>query len=130
MTDGNSVRVVAAGDHFVLPSLITRAVEHEVERADVHEVRLGWPLEPFGPVAEVQEAGGGGQLATFGWGMDDVLTTVGPTVYLVRFEAQGAVKDPAQLSWDFGDGTTATGPSVTKRTVRSSTTCTSRMPWM
>ncbi|MFD5947184.1 2-hydroxyacid dehydrogenase [Streptomyces collinus] len=56
MTDGNSVRVVAAGDHFVLPSLITRAVEHEVERADVHEVRLGWPLEPFGPVAEVQEA--------------------------------------------------------------------------
>ncbi|MEU3886073.1 2-hydroxyacid dehydrogenase [Streptomyces sp. NPDC029041] len=56
MTDRNSVRVVAAGDHFVLPSLITRAVEHEVERADVTELRLGWPLEPFGPVAEVQEA--------------------------------------------------------------------------
>ncbi|WDV51694.1 2-hydroxyacid dehydrogenase [Streptomyces coeruleorubidus] len=56
MTDGNSVRVVAAGDHFVLPSLITRAVEHEVGRADVRELRLGWPLEPFGPVAEVQEA--------------------------------------------------------------------------
>jgi D-3-phosphoglycerate dehydrogenase len=56
MTDRNCVRVVAAGDHFVLPSLITRAVEHEVERADVTELRLGWPLEPFGPVAEVQEA--------------------------------------------------------------------------
>ncbi|MGW0289276.1 2-hydroxyacid dehydrogenase [Streptomyces tuirus] len=56
MTDGNSVRVVAAGDHFVLPALITRAVEHEVERADVRELKLGWPLEPFGPVAEVQEA--------------------------------------------------------------------------
>ncbi|MER5830702.1 2-hydroxyacid dehydrogenase [Streptomyces sp. NPDC002130] len=56
MSDSNSVRVVAAGDHFVLPSLITRAVEHEVERADVTELRLGWPLEPFGPVAEVQEA--------------------------------------------------------------------------
>ncbi|GAA2935080.1 hypothetical protein GCM10011428_60750 [Streptomyces violaceus] len=56
MTDGNSVRVVAAGDHFVLPSLITRAVEHEVERAQVKELELGWPLEPFGPVAEVQEA--------------------------------------------------------------------------
>ncbi|MEW2807026.1 2-hydroxyacid dehydrogenase [Streptomyces massasporeus] len=56
MTDGNSVRVVAAGDHFVLPSLIVRAVEHEVERADVRELTLGWPLEPFGPVAEVQEA--------------------------------------------------------------------------
>ncbi|MET9392250.1 2-hydroxyacid dehydrogenase [Streptomyces sp. NPDC006624] len=56
MTAGNSVRVVAAGDHFVLPSLITRAVEHEVERAEVRELTLGWPLEPFGPVAEVQEA--------------------------------------------------------------------------
>ncbi|MFF7307548.1 NAD(P)-dependent oxidoreductase [Streptomyces sp. NPDC008137] len=56
MTSGENVRVVAAGDHFVLPSLITRAVEHEVERADVREVRLGWPLEPFGPVAEVREA--------------------------------------------------------------------------
>ncbi|GAA2768991.1 MULTISPECIES: 2-hydroxyacid dehydrogenase [Streptomyces] len=56
MTAGNSVRVVAAGDHFVLPSLIARAVRHEVARADVTELRLGWPLEPFGPVAEVQEA--------------------------------------------------------------------------
>ncbi|MDQ0713410.1 D-3-phosphoglycerate dehydrogenase [Streptomyces luteogriseus] len=56
MTDGNSVRVLAAGDHFVLPSLIARAVEHEVGRADVGELKLGWPLEPFGPVAEVQEA--------------------------------------------------------------------------
>ncbi|MEU6682411.1 2-hydroxyacid dehydrogenase [Streptomyces sp. NPDC046832] len=56
MTAGKSVRVVAAGDHFVLPSLIARAVRHEVARADVTELRLGWPLEPFGPVAEVQEA--------------------------------------------------------------------------
>ncbi|MFF5985359.1 2-hydroxyacid dehydrogenase [Streptomyces olindensis] len=56
MTSENSVRVVAAGDHFVLPSLITRAVRHEVERAEVTELELGWPLEPFGPVAEVQEA--------------------------------------------------------------------------
>ncbi|MEU3088688.1 2-hydroxyacid dehydrogenase [Streptomyces massasporeus] len=56
MSDGHSVRVVAAGDHFVLPSLIARAVEHEVERADVRELTLDWPLEPFGPVAEVQEA--------------------------------------------------------------------------
>ncbi|MGC0210935.1 2-hydroxyacid dehydrogenase [Streptomyces levis] len=56
MTAENSVRVVAAGDHFVLPSLITRAVQREVERAEVRELRLGWPLEPFGPVAEVREA--------------------------------------------------------------------------
>ncbi|MFD8236833.1 2-hydroxyacid dehydrogenase [Streptomyces sp. NPDC059696] len=56
MTAEENVRVVAAGDHFVLPSLIARAVRHEVARADVRELRLGWPLEPFGPVAEVQEA--------------------------------------------------------------------------
>ncbi|MEU1850031.1 2-hydroxyacid dehydrogenase [Streptomyces sp. NPDC019990] len=56
MTAGNSVRVVAAGDHFVLPSLITRAVRSEVEQAQVGELTLGWPLEPFGPVAEVREA--------------------------------------------------------------------------
>lgn len=50
------VRVVAAGDHFVLPGLIKRAVLHETD-ADVRELTLGWPLEPFGPVAEVSEAG-------------------------------------------------------------------------
>ncbi|MDH6623429.1 D-3-phosphoglycerate dehydrogenase [Streptomyces sp. LBL] len=52
------VRVVAAGDHFVLPGLITQAVGQEVgERPlEVRELMLGWPLEPFGPVAEVQEA--------------------------------------------------------------------------
>ncbi len=52
------VRVVAAGDHFVLPGLIARAVGHELGEGpvDVREVTLGWPLEPFGPVAEVQEA--------------------------------------------------------------------------
>jgi D-3-phosphoglycerate dehydrogenase len=49
------VRVVAAGDHFILPSLITAAVTHELD-CDVRELTLGWPLEPFGPVAEVTEA--------------------------------------------------------------------------
>ncbi|MER6422238.1 2-hydroxyacid dehydrogenase [Streptomyces sp. NPDC001137] len=49
------VRVVAAGDHFILPSLITAAVRHEVP-CEVRELTLGWPLEPFGPVAEVTEA--------------------------------------------------------------------------
>ncbi|MFI6564565.1 2-hydroxyacid dehydrogenase [Streptomyces sp. NPDC050534] len=50
-----TVRVVAAGDHFILPSLITAAVAHELD-CDVRELTLGWPLEPFGPVAEVTEA--------------------------------------------------------------------------
>jgi D-3-phosphoglycerate dehydrogenase / 2-oxoglutarate reductase len=49
------VRVVAAGDHFILPSLITAAIGREVA-CDVRELTLGWPLEPFGPVAEVTEA--------------------------------------------------------------------------
>ncbi|WP_327666897.1 2-hydroxyacid dehydrogenase [Streptomyces sp. NBC_00485] len=49
------VRVVAAGDHFILPSLITAAIGREAA-CDVSELTLGWPLEPFGPVAEVTEA--------------------------------------------------------------------------
>ncbi|MFF4485076.1 2-hydroxyacid dehydrogenase [Streptomyces sp. NPDC001544] len=55
MTPVGSVRVVAAGDHFVLPSLITDAVHRETA-CEVRELTLGWPLEPFGPVAEVSEA--------------------------------------------------------------------------
>lgn len=52
------VRVVAAGDHFVLPSLITRALTAELPEPppEVRELTLGWPMEPFGPVAEVREA--------------------------------------------------------------------------
>ncbi|MDN3022878.1 2-hydroxyacid dehydrogenase [Streptomyces sp. S.PB5] len=52
------LRITAAGDHFVLPDLITRAVAAEVgeQPLEVNELTLGWPLEPFGPVAEVTEA--------------------------------------------------------------------------
>ncbi|MFF4396909.1 2-hydroxyacid dehydrogenase [Streptomyces sp. NPDC001480] len=57
MTSARSVRVVAAGDRFVLPSLITQALTDELKGpCDVRELTLGWPLEPFGPVAEVSEA--------------------------------------------------------------------------
>ena len=52
------LRVLAAGDHFVLPSLITAAVRealHELP-CNSEELTLGWPLEPFGRVAEVEEA--------------------------------------------------------------------------
>ncbi|PWI18397.1 hydroxyacid dehydrogenase [Streptomyces sp. Act143] len=57
MTD--ALRAVAAGDHFILPELIRRAITHELREqpVDIHELTLGWPLEPFGPVAEVSEAG-------------------------------------------------------------------------
>ncbi|MER5889778.1 2-hydroxyacid dehydrogenase [Streptomyces sp. NPDC001941] len=52
-------KVLAAGDHFVLPHLLT----DEVTRAtggdvDVTEIQLPWPHTPFGPVAEVIEASG------------------------------------------------------------------------
>ncbi|MCE9592304.1 MAG: PKD domain-containing protein [Planctomycetes bacterium] len=59
------------------------------------------------------EEAGGAQAAVLDYGMDDALVSDGVTLYLTRFEAQGAVKNPAQLRWDFGDGTTATGRSVT-----------------
>ena len=43
----------------------------------------------------------------------------GPAPLTVRFDAQASVVDPgpaiASYSWDFGDGTTASGPSVTHR---------------
>ncbi|KUO22025.1 2-hydroxyacid dehydrogenase [Streptomyces dysideae] len=58
MTSGKNVCVLAAGDHFVLPQLITGAVRDELpeQPLEYHELQLGWPLEPFGPVAEVEEA--------------------------------------------------------------------------
>ncbi|MCW8380084.1 2-hydroxyacid dehydrogenase [Streptomyces justiciae] len=54
------LQVLAAGDHFVQPGLIARALHHELPEQDVsvRELTLGWPLDPFGPVAEVREACG------------------------------------------------------------------------
>lgn len=53
------VTVLAAGDHFVLPSLLADAVRAEVpDELDVRELTLPWPLVPFGPLAEVDEASG------------------------------------------------------------------------
>ncbi|MFJ6901500.1 2-hydroxyacid dehydrogenase [Streptomyces hokutonensis] len=53
-----TLRVVAAGDHFVLPSLITSAIAEELREHPyaISELKLGWPLDPFGQVAEVEEA--------------------------------------------------------------------------
>ncbi|MCP2260000.1 D-3-phosphoglycerate dehydrogenase [Streptoalloteichus tenebrarius] len=57
--------VVAAGDHFVLPTLLADAVRAEtsdldsdVGGVDVRELTLPWPHVPFGEVAEVREASG------------------------------------------------------------------------
>ncbi|RJL30125.1 NAD(P)-dependent oxidoreductase [Bailinhaonella thermotolerans] len=54
-------RLLAAGDHFVLNRLIVEAVRAAADGAadlEIGELELPWPLEPFGPVAEVDEASG------------------------------------------------------------------------
>ncbi|WP_327684182.1 2-hydroxyacid dehydrogenase [Streptomyces sp. NBC_00467] len=52
------MKVLAAGDHFVLNSLIAEALRHDLAGSppDLSELTLPWPLEPFGRVAEVDEA--------------------------------------------------------------------------
>ncbi|MFI9560069.1 2-hydroxyacid dehydrogenase [Nonomuraea endophytica] len=52
-----TVRVLAAGDHFVLNRLLVAAMRREVPSGlAVGELTLPWPVVPFGPVGEVREA--------------------------------------------------------------------------
>ena len=54
-----SVRVLVAGDDFVLNSLLIKALSTEVTAdLDIRELSLPWPSVPFGRVAEVDEASG------------------------------------------------------------------------
>ncbi|MFB9905645.1 2-hydroxyacid dehydrogenase [Allokutzneria oryzae] len=53
-----TLRVLAAGDNFVLSSLLERAVLDQVPDAQVSTVDFEWPDVPFGRVAEVDEATG------------------------------------------------------------------------
>jgi len=53
-----NVRVLAAGDNFVLSSLLSAATLAEVDTAEVSTLDLPWPDVPFGKVAEVDEASG------------------------------------------------------------------------
>uniref|UniRef100_A0AAU3GL67 2-hydroxyacid dehydrogenase n=1 Tax=Streptomyces sp. NBC_01401 TaxID=2903854 RepID=A0AAU3GL67_9ACTN len=50
--------ILAAGDHFVRNSLLTDRIRPVAPGATVRELTLPWPVEPFGPVAEVDEASG------------------------------------------------------------------------
>ena len=51
--------VLAAGDHFVRTNLLVDALREAVpDGLDVRELTLPWPVEPFGRVAEVDEASG------------------------------------------------------------------------
>ena len=52
-------RVLAAGDHFVRNDLLIDALRREVpDGLEVSELTLPWPVEPFGRIAEVDEASG------------------------------------------------------------------------
>lgn len=53
------MRVLAAGDRFVLPDLLSAALDAELGgAAEIRRLELPWPDVPFGPVAEVDEASG------------------------------------------------------------------------
>jgi D-3-phosphoglycerate dehydrogenase len=53
------VRVLLAGDQFVLNRLLREAVLAEAgDLVALRELELPWPVEPFGAVAEVREAAG------------------------------------------------------------------------
>lgn len=53
------MRILAAGDHFVLNSLIVDALRHDLPLDfELRELTLPWPVEPHGEVAEVDEASG------------------------------------------------------------------------
>ncbi|MEV0144344.1 MULTISPECIES: 2-hydroxyacid dehydrogenase [unclassified Nonomuraea] len=52
-----TIRVLAAGDHFVQNRLLIDALKREVPGdLDISELTLPWPVVPFGPVGEVNEA--------------------------------------------------------------------------
>ncbi|MGR6915091.1 2-hydroxyacid dehydrogenase [[Actinomadura] parvosata] len=52
-----TIRVLAAGDHFVQNRLLIDALRHAVPaELDFRELTLPWPVVPFGRVGEVDEA--------------------------------------------------------------------------
>lgn len=50
--------ILAAGDHFVRNDLLLDRLRPVAPDAAFRELTLPWPVEPFGPVAEVREASG------------------------------------------------------------------------
>jgi D-3-phosphoglycerate dehydrogenase len=51
------LKTLVAGDRFVLNRLLLDALTDQIgDRLDAATVELPWPVEPFGPVAEVREA--------------------------------------------------------------------------
>lgn len=82
------MRILVAGDHFVTPSLVTEALGF----GDVTTMTLPWPYEPFGPVAEVDEASGDeSELIAALDGVEVAITQMAPFTSRV-IEAAGALR--------------------------------------
>jgi len=52
------LKILVSGDHFVTPTLLADALRARLGTIEITEQTLLWPLVPFGPVAEVDEASG------------------------------------------------------------------------
>jgi D-3-phosphoglycerate dehydrogenase len=82
-----TVRILAAGDHFVLNRLLADALHEEVgdaDAVDIREITLPWPIEPFGRVAEVDEASGTqDQMIEALAGIEICVTQMGPLTQAV-----------------------------------------------
>ncbi|WP_158882481.1 2-hydroxyacid dehydrogenase [Amycolatopsis anabasis] len=52
------MRILAAGDEFVGTELLISEVRAEIGDQEFSRLSLPWPVEPFGPVANVHEASG------------------------------------------------------------------------
>jgi D-3-phosphoglycerate dehydrogenase len=81
--------ILAAGDHFVLPALLARELRDELgASAEIRELTLPWPVEPFGRVAEVDEASGSeDQLIAALAGVDVCVTQMAPITERVLEQA-------------------------------------------
>lgn len=65
------------------------------------------------PLVEVRSVEGqGAPGVVFVWGIEDSLVSIEASAYLTRFQAHGNFPNPAELIWDFGDGTKGTGASA------------------
>ncbi|MFI5729964.1 2-hydroxyacid dehydrogenase [Kribbella sp. NPDC051587] len=75
-----TVTTLLAGDHFVRNSLLASALQSvEGVQFDFREITLPWPLTPYGPVAEVDEASDAeDQLIAALPGVELAITQMGP----------------------------------------------------
>jgi len=79
-TDRRAIPTLVAGDRFVLNQLLLDALDREgITGLAPTTVEFGWPVEPFGPVAEVREAiGSEEQMLTLLPGIEIVVTEMAP----------------------------------------------------